>query len=43
MLLAGGLMIGAYFGAIFAVKIPEETLRRGFAVFLVVIAAKLLI
>src|SRR5260370_22209876 len=43
MLLAGGLMIGAYFGAMFAVKIPEETLRRGFAVFLVVIAAKLLL
>ncbi len=43
MLLAAGLMAGAYFGAILAVRIPEETLRRGFAVFLVLIAARLFI
>ena len=43
MLLAAGLLIGAYFGAILAVKISEETLRRGFALFLALIAAKLLI
>ena len=43
MLLAAGLMVGAYFGSIFAIKLPDEMLRRGFAVFLILIAAKMLI
>jgi uncharacterized membrane protein YfcA len=43
MLLAAGLLVGAYFGSIFAVKISEETLRRSFAIFLALIAAKLFI
>ena len=43
MLLAAGLLIGAYFGSIFAVRISAETLRRGFAIFLVIIAARLFI
>jgi len=43
VLIAAGLLIGAYFGAIFAVKISEETLRRGFAIFLFVVATELLI
>jgi|SRR5579885_609685 len=41
MLLAGGLMIGAYLGSVLAVRISEETLRRAFAVFLAVVAARL--
>lgn len=36
-------MVGAYFGSIFAIKLPDEMLRRGFAVFLILIAAKMLI
>ena len=43
MLIAAGLLVGAYLGAIFAVKISAETLRRGFAILLVLIAAKLFI
>lgn len=43
MLLAAGLLIGAYFGAIFAVKISGETLRHAFAIFLFLIAVKLFI
>jgi uncharacterized membrane protein YfcA len=43
MLLAAGLMVGAYFGSVFAVRLPEDLVRRGFAVFLIVIAAKMLV
>lgn len=43
MLLAAGLLVGAYFGSIFAVKISGEVLRRAFAVFLAVLALKLFV
>ncbi len=41
MLLACGLLVGAYFGSILAVKVSEDTLRRAFALFLILIAVKL--
>jgi uncharacterized membrane protein YfcA len=40
---AGGLLIGAYFGARFAGSIPDLTLRKMFGGFLLLIAAKLLL
>ncbi len=43
MLLAAGLMVGAYFGSIVAVKLPPDIVRRGFAVFLLLIAARMLV
>jgi uncharacterized membrane protein YfcA len=43
MLLAAGLLIGAYLGAIVAQELSGETLRRAFALFLIVIAAKLVL
>jgi uncharacterized protein len=39
---AVGLLIGAYFGAKFAVSIPDLTLRRMFGGFLLLISVKLL-
>ena len=42
MLLAGGLMIGAYFGSIAAAHVSGEALRRGFAIFLLIIAVRLM-
>ncbi|HUN57410.1 MAG TPA: sulfite exporter TauE/SafE family protein [Candidatus Binataceae bacterium] len=43
MLLAAGLMAGAYFGAILAVRMSEEMLRRAFAIFLALLAVRLFI
>ena len=40
---AGGLLIGAYFGARFAGSIPDVTLRKVFGGFLMLIALKLLL
>ncbi|MBX7118117.1 MAG: sulfite exporter TauE/SafE family protein [Gemmatimonadaceae bacterium] len=41
LLLAAGLFVGAYLGAEIAQRLSEEHLRRGFAVFLVLVAAQL--
>ena len=40
-LLALGLFIGAYFGAKLAVGVDPLTMKRGFAVFLVIVAVRL--
>lgn len=40
---AGGLLIGAYFGARLAGSIPDAMLRKAFGVFLLLISAKLLL
>ena len=39
---AVGLLIGAYFGARYAGSIPDDTLRKMFGAFLLIVAAKLL-
>ncbi|MGD0073516.1 MAG: sulfite exporter TauE/SafE family protein [Candidatus Binataceae bacterium] len=36
-----GLLVGAYFGAAFAGRLSDLTMRRAFAVFLAIIAARL--
>jgi uncharacterized membrane protein YfcA len=41
LIIAIGLFFGAYFGAKIALSLPENTLRKSFAVFLMAIAAKL--
>jgi len=41
--IAGGLLIGAYFGARYAASIPDLTLRRMFGGFLLLISVKLLL
>jgi uncharacterized membrane protein YfcA len=41
--LGAGILIGAYFGAIGAAQLSGVVLRRAFAVFLIMIAARLLI
>lgn len=43
MLLAAGLLVGAYFGAIIAGTISGDTLRRTFAVFLAILAVRIFI
>jgi uncharacterized membrane protein YfcA len=43
VLIAGGLLLGAYLGSIVVVRLSEETLRRGLAIFPVVIGARLFI
>ena len=40
-IIALGLFVGTFFGARIAVHLPADTLRRSFAVFLVLVAAKL--
>jgi len=40
-LIAIGLFIGAFFGAKLAIGLPEEVLRKCFAVFLLAVAVKL--
>ena len=40
---AGGLLIGAYFGARLAGTLPDVMLRRAFGVFLLLVSAKLLL
>ena len=37
-----GLLIGAYFGAVIALRLQDVTLRRAFAVFLLFVAVRLL-
>lgn len=41
LLLGAGFLIGGFFGAKFAVKIPAEILKKAFAVMLVLIAVKI--
>lgn len=42
-LIAVGLLIGAYFGARLAGQIPDETLRKMFGGFLLIVSVKLLL
>ena len=42
LLLGLGLLIGAYIGAIYAVKMPASTLRRIFGVFLLLTSIRML-
>ena len=42
VLLGVGLLIGAYIGAIYAVKMPASTLRRIFGVFLLITSIRML-
>jgi uncharacterized protein len=42
VLLGVGLLIGAYVGAIYAVKLPASTLRRIFGVFLLITSLRML-
>lgn len=41
LILAATFFIGGYFGARFATQIPQETLKKGFAVVLMLIAIKI--
>jgi uncharacterized protein len=41
LLIAGGLFVGAYFGAVVAQGVPPLVLRRLFAAFLVVVAVRM--
>ena len=41
LILGAGLLVGAYFGAIIAVKLSGLALRRAFAVFLTIVAIRL--
>lgn len=43
ILLAAGLMLGAYLGAIVAQYVSGETLRRAFAAFLAIIAIRMIV
>lgn len=43
LLLALGIGIGAYFGAVWAQHLPEATLKRGFGVLLLVVGTKLIL
>jgi uncharacterized membrane protein YfcA len=42
-LLAVGLFVGAYFGARIVIALPDVVIRRAYAVFLLVIAARMLV
>jgi hypothetical protein len=42
-LIAAGLFIGAYFGAKIVISMPDVLIRRIYAIFLLVIAARMLI
>jgi len=42
LLLGAGLLIGGYFGAIYAVKLPALTLRRIFGIFLLLTSLRML-
>ena len=42
LLLGLGLLIGAYIGAVYAVKMPASTLRRIFGVFLLLTSIRML-
>lgn len=41
MIIAAGLLVGAYFGAFAAVRISSEILRRAFAIFLALLSVQL--
>jgi uncharacterized membrane protein YfcA len=43
LLIAAGLFVGAYFGARITIGMPPHVIRRVYAVFLLVISARLLI
>jgi len=42
-LIGVGLFVGAYFGARIVISLPDAVIRRGYAIFLIVIAARMLI
>jgi uncharacterized protein len=42
LLLAAGLLVGAYFGARIAVVVSGLALRRGFAIFLMIVSIRML-
>ncbi|MCM2322613.1 MAG: TSUP family transporter [Oligoflexia bacterium] len=41
LLISVGLFIGAYFGSRIAIALPAESLRKGFAVFLAIVAVRM--
>ncbi|MDX2129380.1 MAG: sulfite exporter TauE/SafE family protein [Chloroherpetonaceae bacterium] len=41
LFIAGGLFFGAFLGSKIAISLPEETLRKAFAVLLVIVAVQL--
>ncbi len=41
LLIAPGLLVGAYFGARIALQLPSRELQRGFAVFLCLVAGRM--
>ena len=43
LIIAFGLFIGAYFGALIAVKVPDVLLKRIFGVFFLILALRMLI
>ncbi len=43
MVVAAGLFLGSYFGARIVLSLPPATIRRIYAVFLVVVAARMLL
>ena len=42
MLIAGGIFLGSYFGAMISLSLPEVTIKRVFGVFLIIMAVKLI-
>ena len=42
-LIASGLFVGAYFGARLIISLPPETIRRIYAVFLLVVATRMIL
>lgn len=43
LLLAVGIGVGAYFGAVWALHVPAATLKRGFGVLLLIVGTKLIL
>jgi uncharacterized protein len=43
LILAGGFLIGSFFGSKYALTLPQATLKRIFGVLLLLVAAKMLI
>lgn len=41
LIIAVAFVVGSYFGSKFALKIPEDTMRKMFAIFLLIMAANL--
>jgi len=42
VIIAGGLLVGAFFGARLATSLPADTVQRAFGAFLLVVGARLL-